>query len=289
MKSMTGYGIGRAALGQGTLNLEVRALNHKNQDVRLRLPTELAEHQFYLEELVRKNLGRGRFDVALRVQGAIGGEPQISFEKARAHYAALTNLRDEIAPESEVPFTALLKFPGIFQESSLEPDLARSSLKTAFDEAHRQLDEMRNSEGQRLAVDFNERLEIFASLIEKITESAAAALIASRLRLKNRLAELLEGTKAQVAPERLEAELAVLAERSDITEELVRLESHRVELARLFSQTVPIGRKVDFLLQEVGREVNTIGSKSHDATIAHLVVNLKAEVERMREQVQNIE
>ena len=159
----------------------------------------------------------------------------------------------------------------------------------SFTEAAARLDEMRQTEGRALTQELLRRLEFAQELRRRLLAQADTMVERQRIRLRERLGRLLQGVDASLDSGRIEAELAIFADKSDITEELVRLESHFDQLARLFASDATVGRKLDFLLQEVGREVNTIGSKCQFAEIAHLVVELKAEVERMREQVQNVD
>lgn len=289
LKSMTGFGVGSAAIGEGSLRIELRALNHRYQDIRLRLPGELGEQSFFLEQLARKHLGRGRYDLSVRTEGQTGAIPRISKERAVALYRDLSALRDEVAPGAELSLTALLSHPGLFESSGPDGDHVRSSLETAFLEAANQLDEMRRDEGRVLTEELASRLGHTRELTEQLKTHSAELLQHHAARLRERLARLVSDVQIQVQPERLEQELALLADKSDITEELVRLESHFQQMETLFTASEPVGRKLDFLLQEVGREVNTIGSKSQHAPLAHLVVELKAEMERMREQVQNVD
>lgn len=289
MKSMTGFGVGSAPLGNGRLLLELRALNHRYQDVRVRVPAELADQAFFLEQLARSQLGRGRYELGVRVSGAQGDGPQLSSERIRTLYSALVELRNELAPGTELPLTALLGLPNLVEYAAGDPELERVALTEAFAAAATRLDEMRQEEGRTLTQELVHRLELARELRGRLLAEADTLVERQRTRLRERLGRLLQGVEASLDPARIEAELAIFADKSDITEELVRLDSHFDQLANLFASDAAVGRKLDFLLQEVGREVNTIGSKCQFAEIAHLVVELKAEVERMREQVQNVD
>ncbi len=288
MLSLTGFGSGSAPLGDGRVLIEIRSLNHKHQDVRMRLPAELNEHSFFLEQTARSSLGRGRYDLSIRAEGQLGTLPELDHEKIKALYQSLVALRDELAPGTPLSLTSLLGLPELFSSRGPRPEEAKQALKAAFDQAVRTLTEMRRIEGTALARDLEARLATVRALREEITRGSADLIEHHRQRLEERLTKLLADT-AVVSAERLEHEIAILADRSDITEELVRLESHFSQLETLIASTEPVGRKLDFLLQEVGREVNTIGSKSQHAPVSHLVVEMKSEVERLREQVQNVE
>jgi len=290
VKSMTGFGVGSAPLGDGRVLVEIRSLNHRFLDVRVRLPPEIGEHSFYVEQLARERLSRGRYDLGARFEGAALPPPRLSLDRARAVYRALEELRDELAPGSELPVTALLSLPDMLPATSgMDPDQARAALKAAVSAAADDLDTMRETEGSALGRELVQRLGLMRELVRSIQAGSADVLQAQRTRLEARLQKLLSDVTVTLEPGRLEQEVAVLADRTDITEELVRLVSHFDQLATLFAASDPIGRRVDFLLQEVAREVNTIGSKCQDSGVAYRAVELKTEVERMREQVQNVE
>lgn len=287
---MTGFGVGEAPLGDGRVTVELRALNHRFLDVRVRLPEELAEQNFFIEQLARESLARGRFDIGVRLEGAALPPPRFSIDRARALYRGLCQLRDELAPGTDLPITALTGMPDLVTTpTSADSEGARAALKEAFEAALTRLDEMRVQEGSALSRELNARLDSARRLRSTISARGGEMLDGYRNRLRERLERLLSESGVQLDPTRLEAEMVILADRSDVTEELVRLESHFDQFAQLLAAEGPIGRRLDFLLQEIGRESNTIGAKSQDAKISHLVVEMKAELERIREQVQNVE
>ncbi len=290
MRSMTGFGVGAAPLGGGRVLCEVRSLNHRYLDVRVRTPTELSDQCFLLEQLARERLARGRFDIGVRLEGPALASAELDVERARSAYRALLGLRDELAPGTELPLGILASLPELFRSrTSVDPDQAAAALVQALDAALERLDAMRQAEGTALERELAERLATLRSLRASVAERSGELVPAYRARLRERLERLLSDTHVRIDSGRLEIELGVLADKSDITEELVRLESHFQQLAELLRSGEAVGRRVDFLLQEVSREVNTIGAKSQDAPLAHLVVEMKAEIERMREQVQNVE
>jgi uncharacterized protein (TIGR00255 family) len=290
MRSMTGYGRGEASLGAGRLTLEIRALNHRFVDVRVRLPPELADYAFFTEQQARERLTRGRFDIGVRVDDAALPPPNLSVARARAIYLALSELRDELAPDTPLPIGAVTAMPELIQApSSLQSEQIQGALQQALAASIEHLDDMREREGDALALDLTRRLDAARRLHARISERSLSLVDAYRARLKDRVDRLLSDSSVAVEPGRLEVEIALLADRSDIAEELVRLNSHFDQFESLLKSNDTMGRRLDFLLQEVGREVNTIGSKSQDAPLSHVVVEMKAEVERMREQVQNVE
>lgn len=289
MRSMTGFGLGERAFGGGRLCAEVRSLNHRFLELRVRLPLEIADHTFFVEQLCRERLGRGRYDVSVRLDGSVLPVPELDVARVRAAYQTLQRVRDELSPGNELPLGLLAGFPGLLSTASMsDPEPLRTALAQAIGAALASLDEMRAAEGSHLASELAERLRTVRTLLAELARHGPALLEAQEKRLQQRLARLLGGIDA-VDPARLALEVAILVDRCDTTEELVRLESHFDQFEALLTAPGPSGRKLDFLLQEMGRETNTIGAKCQDATLSHLVVALKAEVERLREQVQNVE
>ena len=287
---MTGFGLGEAALDRGRVTVELRSVNHRFSDVRVRVPPELADLSFLVEQLGRRLLGRGRFDVSVRLQGDVAMTPVLAPQRARALYRALCELRDELDPGAEVSISALLGAPGLFSVSDpgFESTL-RNAVEAAFARAAEDLDRMRLGEGESLAKQLCLHVQHARQLVDACRERAECAAPSFRIKLRERLNRLLAEAPRQLDETRLEQEVALLAERSDVTEEVARLASHFDQFSALLESDEQIGRRLDFLLQEVARESNTIGAKSQDFELSHLVVELKAEVEKMREQVQNVE
>jgi uncharacterized protein (TIGR00255 family) len=286
---MTGFGLGDCGLGAGRLSAEVRSLNHRFLELRVRLPLEIADHTFFVEQLCRERLGRGRYDVSVRMDGSVVAPPELNVERLRAAYQTLQSVRDELAPGSELPLGLLAGFPNLLSSSAVsDPEPLRGALAQAIGNALVSLDQMRAAEGARLASELAERLALVRELVSELSRAGPGLLEAQQKRLEQRLARLLGSVEA-LDPSRLALEVAVLVDRCDTTEEVVRLESHLDQFEALLGEPGPSGRKLDFLLQEMGRETNTVGAKCQDANLSHLVVALKAEVERLREQVQNVE
>jgi uncharacterized protein (TIGR00255 family) len=289
MRSMTGFGCGEAALGASKLTCELRALNHRFLDVRVRLPDELASLGFFVEQLARERLARGRFDVGVRLDDA-GASPRLSVAKARVVYRSLLELRDELAPGTELPLTAVTAFPQLLLEAPLDRAAGmEEALTVAFTAALGRLEEMREREGAALGRELGERLAALRELSVHATGLCQGAADRHLLRLRERITKLLADVNVGADVGRMETELALLADRSDVTEELVRLASHFDQFEGLLGSTEPVGRRMEFLLQEMSREVNTLGSKSQDVKLSHLVVDMKSQLEKIREQVQNVE
>jgi uncharacterized protein (TIGR00255 family) len=290
MRSMTGFGLGEVPLGSGRLGVEIRGVNHRFLDVRVRVPRELAELAGFVEQVAREKLTRGRYEVVVRVDGTALGVPVLDRDRARGAFKALSELRDELAPGSEVPLALLAAIPDLFVSSvEREIELVRKATRGAFETATSALDAMRSREGAALGDDLVRRLENIRRLARDIERRSPDVLEAHRKRLRERADRLRMSAELDVDVSRLEQEIAMFAERCDISEELTRLESHCSQLASLLTSNEAIGRRLDFLLQEMAREANTVGAKSPDAQISHAIVEVKAEIERMREQVQNVE
>ena len=290
MRSMTGFGLGEAPFASGKLAVEIRGVNHRFLDVRVRMPRELADSSAFVEQVARVRLTRGRYEVATRVDGMALGAPVLDRDRAKAAFVALCQLRDEVAPGTEVPLSLLGAIPDLFVSSiDREIDRVRESIRGAFDAAAKALDTMREREGVSLRADLVKRLASVRQLASQIAKRSPDVLEAHRKRLRERADRLRATTDIEVDGSRLEQEIALFAERSDVCEELTRLESHCSQFDALLAGAEAVGRRLDFLLQEMAREANTVGAKSPDAQVAHAVVEVKAEIERMREQVQNVE
>jgi uncharacterized protein (TIGR00255 family) len=286
---MTGYGSAEAELGNGRLIVEVRAVNHRFLDPRVRVPSAFADHAGLVEEVVRRRLGRGRVEASVRVEGGAIGAATLDRARARDAYRALSELRDELRPEEPVPLALLGAVPGLFvEQGGPAPEETRAALASATERACEALDAMRRREGEALAKALGAHLTELRRAAAEVKVRCPEVIESYRARLRERLERLLEGGAWQLDPGRLEHEVALFADKSDVTEELERLTSHCAQFEELLGQSGQIGRKLDFLLQEMGREVNTLGSKSADVHLVRLVVELKAEIERLREQVQNV-
>jgi uncharacterized protein (TIGR00255 family) len=290
MRSMTGFGAGEVPIGRGRLGVEIRAVNHRFLDVRVRVSRELSDFAGYVEQLSREKLSRGRYEVTVRVDGADLDVPAFDRPRAKAAYLALCALRDEVAPGSEVPFSVLAAVPDLFAASAEHlVDPLREATRSAFAAAVTALDVMRAREGEALHRDLSARLERVRQFARSISARSPEVLEAHRKRLRERAERIRASAEIDLNSARLEQEVALFAERSDICEELTRLESHCGQFAASLDGDEATGRRLDFLLQEMARETNTVGAKSPDVQIAHAVVEVKVEIERMREQVQNVE
>lgn len=289
MRSMTGFGCGEAELDGNKLTCELRALNHRFLDVRVRMPEELQSHAFFVEQLARERLSRGRFDIGVRLDDA-GSAVRFSATRARAVYQSLLELRDELAPGTQVPVAALASLPDLLVEARRASTQGlEEALDASFNAALSRLNAMREREGQALSRELLERLTSLRTLAADAKALSHGAAERQLSRLRERVGRLLADASALPDAGRLETELALIADRSDVTEELVRLASHFDQFQALLGEREPVGRRLEFLLQEMSREANTLGSKSQDVKLSHLVVEIKSQLEKVREQVQNVE
>jgi uncharacterized protein (TIGR00255 family) len=290
IRSMTGFGAGRAPHGGEEIDVEVRSVNHKFCEVKVRLPRELAALEHELARAVKGRLARGGLDVSVRRgQGRAALAPRVDVELAREYARAFGDVQAQLGLSGPLSLSDVLHAEGVvrLEERALDVDAARAATFGALDQALAALIEMREREGQALARDLEARLREVESLATTIEALGPASVDHYRTRLQDRIQELARGVSLD--PSRLAQEVAMFADRMDVSEELTRLRSHVEQVRGLLAGGEPAGRKMEFLVQEMHREANTIGSKSQSSAIAAAVVSLKAEVERMREQVQNVE
>ena len=292
IRSMTGFGAGRAQAGGETVAVELRSVNGKFCDVRAHLPRDLAALEPVIARIVKSRVARGVVDVSVRREapGSVrGAAPRIDLLLAAAYAKALREMRTELGLAGEVTVHDLVGLEGVvgLSEAAADPGPAAEALERALSASLDALEEMRRREGEALARDLSARLSAVEKGAAAIRCSAPQSVEAYRERLAARVAELSRGVPAD--PARLAQEVAFFAERVDVAEELTRLSSHLAQLRALIASDAPAGRRLEFLVQEVNREVNTIGSKSQHAGMAAQVVELKAELERVREQIANVE
>jgi uncharacterized protein (TIGR00255 family) len=293
LASMTGQGSAHAEVrGWAGLRVgaEIRCVNHRYLEVRVRAPGALAEHSHAGEDVVRRRLVRGRVELTLTLDGEVAPPPVLDVARARAAFEQLVALRDALAPREAVPLGLLATVPDLFGglRAPGREEALRAAVVEATERASEATSAMRSREGAALAADFELRLDRLVEGLAAIEARIPAVVEAMRTRLRERIARLIDPAVA-LDHGRLEHEVALLADRSDVAEECTRLRSHVAQLrAVLREPTEGSGRRIDFLCQEIGREVNTLGQKSADASIAARVIDLKCEVERMREQAQNV-
>ncbi len=287
---MTGFGAGRGAVNGEEVDVEVRSVNHKYCEVKVRLPRELGALEHEVVRTVKERLARGGVDVAVRrtPSGSLVA-PRVDIGLAESYARAFAELQARLGLPGGVTLAEVIAAEGVVRldERAIDVEIVGEALRRAVAAALTQLLAMRGREGEALARDLVARLDELERLVGRVAALAPQSVEQYRSRLSERVAELSRGMA--IDPARLAQEVAVFADRTDVAEEITRLRSHVAQVRALLGVSEPAGRKLDFLVQEMHREANTIGSKSQNADIAGVVVALKAEIERMREQVQNVE
>lgn len=291
IKSMTGYGRGEWAEDEKRMEVEVKSFNHRYCDVQIHLPRRLNSLEGQVRQLVKQRVSRGRIEVSVQIDDASLTEQKLEADLnlAKDYLLALRTLQDHLGLPGEIKLETLVNFREIFTRKEVEPNLEKewSMLQAALEIALKALEQMRQEEGATLEKDLRQRLQVIEALLKRIEDRAPLAWQAYRQRLRQRVKEFCAGV--QIEEMRLAQEVAYLAERSDISEEVVRIKSHLSQFQEMLRREEPIGRKLEFILQEIHREANTIAAKASDAETAQLVVEIKSELEKMREQVQNVE
>jgi uncharacterized protein (TIGR00255 family) len=291
LKSMTGFGRGEGETTLGKVFVETRSVNHRYCDINIKLPKRLTPFENRIKEMIRVQVSRGRIDIFLKLNN-LGEENvhlSVDLHLAQQYYQALQSLKESLHLRDKVTLELVAGAKDVItakeETGDLEPfwQEVLPILKRSFQD----LDEMKRSEGEILSKDLQQRLERITDQLEEIKKFSPSRLEVYQNRLRERVQSLLRGS--DVDPSRFQQEVALLAERTDITEEIVRAESHLTQFLTLLKAEEPVGRKMDFLLQEIYREVNTLSAKANDAEISQRVVEIKAELEKIREQVQNIE
>jgi uncharacterized protein (TIGR00255 family) len=289
--SMTGFGRGQYSLDGFDAVVEVRSLNHRFLDVVMRLPRGLSTYEQAVKDIVRNKVSRGRINVAVTLKTATESELglRVDEEVARRYKHLLENLMKTLGLSGTITLDHLLHFSDILaiDEENALPEQAWACVETAMQLAMDDLNAMRLREGREIARDLRPRINGLQEKIENIKIHSATRGKAEFERLYKRLRAMVD-TK-ELDANRLELEVALLADRVDITEECTRFQSHNTLFLEAIDEQEPTGRKLNFLLQEMNREANTIGAKANDAQIAHWVVGIKEEVEKLREQIQNLE
>ncbi|KZC18311.1 hypothetical protein RHOFW510R12_30025 [Rhodanobacter sp. FW510-R12] len=284
IRSMTAYASAETTGPAGTLSCELRTVNHRYLELSPRLPDELRSLEPQLRERVAAKLSRGKLDLTVRRSDSRSETLQVN----NALLSRLSELSLDMEarfPRMRVEFTELLRFPGVLQQAETDPEAQQAALFEVLDRALDALTATREREGEKLGGILRDKLDAIERVVADVRGWMPEIRAALRTRLETRLAEL----KQPVEPGRLEQELVLQITRTDVDEELDRLSTHIGETRRVLGLTEPVGRRLDFLMQEFNREANTLGSKSVDARSTNAAVELKVLIEQMREQVQNIE
>ncbi len=291
IKSMSGHGRADAASEALRITVEVRSVNHRFCRVSLRLPSELIAFEDVARRQVQACVQRGKVDVTASIAGAGGQSVRLDHDAAAAWVSELRQLADRNGLEGNPTLGDVLQLPGVLAGAGTVPvdDGTGKLLGAGLADALKAFDEMRRGEGADMAKDLSGRTALMRARIEEV--AAVADSLPGRVRdqLRERIADLLGDAGVEVSEDRIVQEAAHYADRADVTEEIVRLRSHLDKVDELLESDEAVGRTLEFVTQEIHRELNTIGSKSKDLEVADAIVVLKAELERLREQVQNIE
>lgn len=286
IRSMTAYASAETNGPAGTLSCELRTVNHRYLELSPRLPDELRSFESLLRERIALKLSRGKVDITVRLR--VGELRTDSLEVNSALLSRLSELNRDLTamfPGIQVQLTELLRFPGVMQQKDIDPDAQKVALFEVLDRALDALTATREREGEKLGEILQDKLNGIETVVADVRDWMPQIRTALRTRLETRLADL----KQPVEPGRLEQELVLQITRTDVDEELDRLTTHISETRRVLGLKEPVGRRLDFLMQEFNREANTLGSKSVDSRSTNAAVELKVLIEQMREQVQNIE
>lgn len=290
LKSMTGYGKGTAAGDDFSVTVDLRSVNNRNLDIHWRAPQDLAPLEIALKKQVQAAVSRGRVDVNISFTQTGSTVYELNRPLIRGYLDALRTMRDEFGLEGEPDLATISRLPNVLIAPTGNGNLSEAAIQgveTALTHALTALVAMRAVEGHELQKELIARVEKIQSHVALIEADSAGVVEAYREKLRARISELLDKTTIDEA--RLAQEVAYLAERSDITEEIARLKSHLIQLRELINGDGEIGKKLDFLLQETNREANTVLSKSAELSICDAAIEIKTEVEKLREQAQNVE
>ena len=293
VKSMTGFGRGEYNDGKRNMITEIKSVNHRYSDISVRMPRRYQFAEDAVRSTVKQHISRGKIDVQISVEYIAESDIKVELNKplAEQYIQNFKVLKDEYGVQGEVTLELLSGMPEVLKQSSdvEDEDEIRQSIIKATDAAAENLEKMRAVEGEKLAEDLLERADLIKAMVGEIEVKAADLPGIYKEKLRARIDELLDG--ASVVPEdRLAQEVAIFADHADITEEITRLRSHMDQMKSIINESKGAdGKKLDFLVQEMNREANTIGSKANDLGITEVMLRIKSEVEKIREQVQNIE
>jgi uncharacterized protein (TIGR00255 family) len=292
IKSMTGYGRAEAIVGGKRIVMEIKSLNHRFLEVSLRLPGALSSLELELKKKINAKFSRGKIEVGVRMDSSVSPERgaglDLNLPLLRNYHSLLSRMKEELDLPDEISLSVMSSFRDIFiSQDDDDLEAVWQKLEVLLEEAVAMLMVMRAKEGEALVRDLRSRINVVEQTVEIIQNRVPQVLNAYQKRLTERVKELVGDMEIDAA--RLMQEVAIMAEKSDITEEIVRFRSHIAQFVEMLKGDEAVGRKIDFLIQEMGREVNTIGSKSNDAEISVGVIEIKSELARIREQVQNLE
>ena len=291
IKSMTGYGSAKGTVEDLEIRVELKSVNNRYLDTSGRLPRSFLFAEEMVKSLVQNHISRGKVDVFINVDSSAAGDMAVKVNEAllKGYVDAIRHIAAEYDLSDDLTAQSVSRFPDVLtvEKKDLDAEAISAGMEKIVEEALKDFDAMRTREGEKLRDDVLTRLGTIRGLVETVEEKAPETVAAYRRRLEQKMAEVL-GT-AGIDENRILAEAAIFADHIAVDEETVRLRSHMAQLTGMINGNSPTGRKIDFLIQEFNREANTIGSKCQNSEIAHVVVDLKSEIEKIREQIQNIE
>lgn len=291
VKSMTAFGRGDCDVDGRKVIVEIRSFNHRYRDIIIRLPRRYAVLEEKVKKLTCQYVARGRVEVSVQTEEGLGpGQRlELDLDLAKTYFSLLTRLKDELGIKGEIKLESIIGLKDIvgYREDGEDIDYAWGILKSPLEQALTAMEQMRIEEGNALRNDLLVRLAMVDGILDEIKNRSPSVVADCQTRLYQRMKSFIKGM--EVDQNRLIQEVAYFAERSDITEEIIRSKSHISQFKTMLDHNQPAGRKLEFLLQELNRETNTIGVKAQDSVISHKVVEIKGEIEKLREQVQNIE
>lgn len=291
IRSMTGYGNAKGSVDGLEITVELKSVNNRYLDTAVRLPRSFLFAEEAVKAAVQRHISRGKVDVFVSVDSSEAGDVTVKVNEAllKSYVDALRHIAEEYALQDDVTATALGRFPDVLsvEKKEMDADAISACIAEVAERALSDFDQMREREGEKLRDDVLSRLGTIEGFVSRIEEESPRTAAEYRARLEAKMAEVLNG--AGIDENRILAEAAIFADHIAVDEETVRLRSHMAQLRTMMNGGSPVGRKTDFLIQEFNREANTIGSKCQSSQIAHVVVDLKSEIEKIREQIQNIE
>lgn len=293
IKSMTGFGRGEYSDGKRSITVEIKSVNHRYGDINVKMPRRYSFAEETIKSTVKKYISRGKVDVSISVENLTEDDVTVKLNTmvARQYVENLNELRSEFDLYGDVTLQFLATLPDVMKAvpDVEDEDEIKAAIRIPVEEAAKNLDAMRCVEGEKLAEDLLMRGGLIQDFVKKIEERSPQVTVAYTEKLRERIKELI-GNNVTIPEDRILLEAAIFADKCSITEELVRLNSHMIQLRNIINKSnQPVGKKLDFLVQEMNREANTIGSKANDIEITNLMLEIKAEIEKIREQVQNIE
>lgn len=291
IKSMTGYGAAEEVINGRNIRVEIKSVNHRYFEYSARIPRSYGFLEEKLKRLLSATISRGKVDVGVMIQTVEGVSEEITINReiAKSYIDALRSVKDEFHLKDDLSLSSIAKFPDVFTVVKVQTDEEAlwADVKTVAEKAVAAFVEMRETEGEKMKSDILNRAAYIEEKVGFIEKRSPETVKEYRERLYNKMLEVLDGK--QIDETRIIQEAAIYSDKVAVDEETVRLRSHIAQLREIVELSEPVGRKLDFLIQEVNREINTTGSKCSDVEIAQVVVDIKSEIEKIREQIQNIE